>query len=118
MLSLLKVALPEIDTAGEVQMGTPYVTVWTDWERDVVTKGLQSKNVKKYAQRLAKYYMMLSDIRNEMLPSCPQFCRKEGNSPILLVMSAYSGMTFAQTCSKHCNFLVLALGVTDIKNTI
>ena len=39
MLSLPKVALPEIDTAGEVQMGTPYMTVWTDWERDVVYKG-------------------------------------------------------------------------------
>ena len=39
MLSLLKVALPEIDTAGKVQMGTPYMTVWTDWERDVVYKG-------------------------------------------------------------------------------
>ena len=39
MLSLLKVALPDIDTAGKVQMGTPYMTVWTDWERDVVYKG-------------------------------------------------------------------------------
>ena len=39
MLSLLKVALPEIDPAGEVQMRTPYMTVWADWEHDVVNKG-------------------------------------------------------------------------------
>ena len=39
MLSLLKVALSEIDTAGEVQMRTPYMTVWADWGHDVVYKG-------------------------------------------------------------------------------
>ena len=80
MLSLLKVALPEVDTAGEVQMGTPYMTLWADWEHDVVYKGpprfKQNKNVKMYAQRLAKYYMMLDDIRNEMLPSCPKILKK------------------------------------------
>ena len=39
MLSLSKVALPEVDTAGEVQMGTPYMTLWADWGHDVVYKG-------------------------------------------------------------------------------
>ena len=80
MLSLLKVALPELDTEGEVQMGTTYMTLWADWEHGVVYKGpprfKQNKNVQKYAQRLAKYYMMLDDIRNEMLPSCPQILQE------------------------------------------
>ena len=87
MLSLSKVTLPELDTAGEIQMGTPYMTLWADWEHDVVYKGpprfKQNKNVYKYAQRLAKYYMMLDDIRNKMLPSCPQILQeslKESNS--------------------------------------
>jgi len=61
-------------------MGTPYMTLWADWEHDVVYKGpprfKQNKNVNKYAQRLAKYYMMLDDIRNEMLPPCPQILQE------------------------------------------
>lgn len=75
-----KVAIPHLKTAGEIQVGTPYMTLWADWEHDVVYKGPKNlkkdASVTKYAKLLAKYYMLLDDLRNGMSPDCPLILRK------------------------------------------
>ena len=52
---------------------------------------------------------------------CKNFLGKWSTAPPgrkLPYAYAYSRMTFTEICSKNCNFLVLALGVTNIKTTI
>lgn len=74
-----KVTIPELETAGEIQIGTPYMTLWADWEHDVVYRGpkeLQDNDVQEYAQRLADYYMTLDNIRDKLNPGCPQILQK------------------------------------------
>ncbi|KAL9951472.1 hypothetical protein ACROYT_G044137 [Oculina patagonica] len=76
----LKVAVPELETVAEIQIGTPYMTLWAAWEHAVVYKGpaklQQDSNVVEYTQRLAEYYMMLDNIRDKINPKCPQVLRK------------------------------------------
>ena len=56
------------------------MTLWADWEHELVYKGpkkfQQNSDVKEYAQRLAKYYMTLDDVRNGMSPECPRILKK------------------------------------------
>lgn len=64
-----------MDTEAEIQVGTPYMTLWAEWEHTIIYKGLEKiKNDKKvlsYAQELAGYYMMLDNIRDKTNPVCP-----------------------------------------------
>ena len=75
-----KVKVSELNTDVEIQVGTPYMTLWAEWEHAVVYKGPEdlknNENVKLYAQKLAGYYAMLDDVRNRMDPSCPRILKK------------------------------------------
>lgn len=75
-----KVAIPKLKTAAEIQVGTPYMTLWADWEHAVVYKGPkdlhENNDVKEYSQLLAEYYSMLDNIRDRNMPKCPEILRK------------------------------------------
>lgn len=81
-----KVAIPELKTAAEIQTGTPYMTLWADWNHAVVYKGpeefQQNGNVEVYSQLLAEYYMMLDNIRDGIIPQCPPILRKSNATVI------------------------------------
>ncbi len=67
--------VPSSETEAEIQVGTPYMTLWAEREHAVVYKGpihiKDDKKVRSYAQELAKYYMTLDSIRDKMIPVCP-----------------------------------------------
>ena len=71
-----KVNISSLETEAEIQVGTPYMTLWAEWEHAVVYKGPEhikdKKSVRSYAQELAQYYMMLDNIRDGMIPRCPK----------------------------------------------
>lgn len=71
-----KVAIPKFKTEGEIQVGTPYMTLWAEWEHAVVYKGPENlKNniaVKACAQNLAEHYMILDYLRTGKIPVCPK----------------------------------------------
>ena len=56
------------------------MTLWADWEHEVVYKGpeelKQNSGVREYAERLAKYYMTHDDLRNGMSPKCPRILKQ------------------------------------------
>ena len=75
-----KVKVSELKTDVEIQVGTPYMTIWAEWEHAVVYKGPEdlknNKKVNSYAERLAGYYAMLDEVRNGMIPKCPRILKK------------------------------------------
>ncbi|XP_028392670.1 uncharacterized protein LOC114517211 [Dendronephthya gigantea] len=74
-----KVKVSSLETEAEIQVGTPYMTLWAEWEHAAVYKGPEhlhnDKKVRSYAQRLAEYYMMLDNIRDGMNVWCPKALR-------------------------------------------
>ena len=81
-----KVAIPKLKTAGEIQVGTPYMTIWADWSHEVVYKGPEhlknNKKVEAYSMELAEYYTTLDNLRNGMVPSCPRILKETKGSKI------------------------------------
>ena len=67
--------MSNLETEAEIQVGTPYMTLWAEWEHAVIYKGPEhlkyDKKVLSYAQKLAEYYMMLDNIRDGMNVECP-----------------------------------------------
>lgn len=62
------------------------MTLWADWGHEVLYKGPEElkrhSGVREYSQRLAKYYMMLDDLRNGMSPECPLILKDAESRPI------------------------------------
>ena len=63
----------------ELQIGTPYTDMWSNWGHDLLYKGPQwfagDKDVKSYQLKLADYFFQLDELRNQ-LPDCPKFVRE------------------------------------------
>ena len=59
----------------EIQVGTPYTDMWTDWFQVFVHKGpLGIKDnlaVVDYSKKLADYFWMLDELRTDGTPKCP-----------------------------------------------
>ena len=83
-----KIAIPDLDTEAEIQIGTPYMTLWAEWHHAVVYKGPENlrnnKTVKSYALQLAEYYMMMDNIRNGYNPNCPDILKSTSAKSIFL----------------------------------
>ena len=96
--------MPPLETEAEIQVGTPYMTLWAEWEHAVVYKGpeklKEKKDVRSYAQQLAEYYMMLDNIRAGMLPRCPGILRR---TPGQDIFAEHNWEVFGKPAN-GCNF--------------
>lgn len=74
----------------ELQIGTPYTNMWSDWNHDLVYKGPESfqddEKVQKYSLDLAEYFLILDQERNK-LPLCPATL-EEANALEILEMNS------------------------------
>ncbi|XP_028392553.1 uncharacterized protein LOC114517105 [Dendronephthya gigantea] len=99
-----KVNVSSLETEAEIQVGTPYMTLWAEWEHAVVYKGPENlkneKKVRSYAQKLAGYYMMLDNIRDGMTIKCPEALKSTAGSD---VFSADDWKVFGKP-KDACNF--------------
>ena len=93
-----------METEAEIQVGTPYMTLWAEWDHAVVYKGPEhikdKKSVQSYALELAQYYMMLDNIRDGMIPQCPEYLKKTSAHDIF---STHDWEVFGKPAD-GCNF--------------
>jgi len=63
----------------EIQMTTPYMTLWADWSHDIIYKGpsdiSSNLDVQGYQLQLAEYYFLLDTIRDTS-PTCPIYLQQ------------------------------------------
>lgn len=58
----------------ELQIGTPYTNMWSDWNHDFIYKGptyiAQDQDAQNYSMALAEYFWKLDEVRRN-IPLCP-----------------------------------------------
>ena len=71
---------------AELQIGTPYTNMWSDWNHDFIYKGpanIQNDPVVgNYSLAMADYFWKLDEDRR-VLPACPQLLKKADSLKIL-----------------------------------
>ncbi|XP_066914632.1 uncharacterized protein [Clytia hemisphaerica] len=68
--------------SAELQIGTPYTDMWSNWNHDFIYKGpkniADNSGVQNYSLSMADYFWKLDEIRRD-LPPCPEIL-KEANA--------------------------------------
>jgi len=74
------------DKFTELQIGTPYTDMWTNWNHDFIYKGpagiKNDADVRNYSLTTAEYFWQLDEIRRS-LPPCPSVLREADALKIL-----------------------------------
>ena len=70
----------------ELQMRTPYMNMFSDWNHDFIYKGpkeiKKDKSSRVHSMEMAEYFWKLDDVRN-IVPSCPDILAKANPMEIL-----------------------------------
>lgn len=112
---------------AELQIGTPYTNMWSDWNHDFIYKGpeqiAKDKAVEQYSLAMADYFWKLDEERR-MLPSCPKILKQADALKILRdgvagdhAQETYKTLGYPQNACFWWNDMKLALPETKCAKT-